>query len=313
MQANSLSSREFEPSGADGGPPRLREGDWWQNKGPCHSLGYCYYHIDWLSLSSPTESPRTKLTAKTGTHTPERHDNVEIQLKPKARQIQNTAPGLQKWRVNTFDLSDHNKRAFKRAMSWYDWELQKGKAGLSLYKIAKRVKLEFGGAGPSAQTIQQYTNTGLAGLSPLKPGVKSDIPKWAYRSLCTALEIYVCINQLNRRDDVLMLKKLAAKVNEMMMRNYRSKLLNCMLLSTAKYLDASKMEYCEDRRIRWTTYSNRSFWFDSWEYYLVNLGFALYDKHGECIIPDEQIRNIINFDETCLSLDGSDLHDPRFP
>jgi hypothetical protein len=54
--------------------------------------------------------------------TPERHDDVEIQLKPKERQIRNTASGMQKWRVNKFDSSDHNKRAFKRATSWYDRE-----------------------------------------------------------------------------------------------------------------------------------------------------------------------------------------------
>ena len=80
----------------------------------------------------------------------------------------------------------------------------------------------------------------------------------------------------------------------MMLHNYRSKLLNHVLLSTAKYLDVSKMEYCEDQRIRWTTYSNISSWFDSWEYDLVNLGFAFFDnEHGECIIPNEQIQNII--------------------
>jgi hypothetical protein len=83
------------------------------------------------------------------------------------------------------------------------------------------------------------------------------------------------------------------------------------------------MEYCEDRRIRWTTYSNISSWFDCWEYDLVDLGFAFYDEHGECIISDEQMQNILNFDETCLSVDGSEgrrggrpeivLHDPRFP
>jgi hypothetical protein len=160
-----------------------------------------------------TESPRTESTPKTvGTRTPER----EIQPKPKAKQIRHTATGMQKWRVNKFDLPEHSKRAFQWATSWYDREVQKGKDGLSsyAYKIAKRVKVEFGGAGPSARTIQQYASNGLAGLSPMKPGVKSDIPKWAYSSLCTALESYVRINQLNRRDDVLTLKKLAAKVNE---------------------------------------------------------------------------------------------------
>ncbi len=55
-----------------------------------------------------------------------------------------------------------------------------------------------------------------------------------------AFESYVRINQLNRRDDVLTLKKLAAKVNETMLHNYRLKLLNRVLMSTAKHLDASK-------------------------------------------------------------------------
>ncbi len=135
---------------------------------------------------------------------------------------------MQKWRVNKFDLSDHSKRAFKRATSWYNKEVQtKGKDGLSSYEVAKRVKVEF-----AAGTIQRYANGGLAGLSPLKPGVKSDIPKWAYSALCTAFESYVRINQLNRRDDVLTLKKLAAKINETMQHNYRSKLLTYVALIT---------------------------------------------------------------------------------
>jgi hypothetical protein len=230
--------------------------------------------------------------------------------------------GMQKWRVNKFDATNHSKHAFKRATSWYKRELEKSD-GLSLREIAKRVKLEFDGVGPSAKTLQQYVNNGIAGQSPLKPGIKSDIPKWAYKSLCIAFESYVRINQLNRRDNVLTLKKLAAKINEMMNHNYCSKLLNCVLLDTAKYLDALKMEYCEDCRIRWTTYSNISSWFNNWEWDLVDLGIAFYDKDRQCVIPNKQLCNIVNFDETCLSADGSKgkrggrpeivIHDPRFP
>ena len=78
-----------------------------------------------------------------------------------------------------------------------------------------------------------------------------------------------------------------------------------MLLSTAKNLDASKMEYCEDRRIRWTTYGNISSWFDNWERDLTELGFASYNERGQCFILNNQLCFIINFDETCLSADGS--------
>ncbi len=104
------------------------------------------------SLSPMTGSPRTKSTAKSvGMQTPER----DIEAKPKARQIQHTVTGMQKWQVNKFNLSEHSKGTFKWATSWYDQEVQtKGKDGLSSYKVAKRVKVKFSGVGPSAQTIQ---------------------------------------------------------------------------------------------------------------------------------------------------------------
>ncbi len=56
---------------------------------------------------------------------------------------------------------------------------------------------------------------------------------------------------------------------------------------------------------------------------MIRLGFAFEDNGGNVTIPDEQLRNIINFDKTCLSIDGSQgrrdgrpeivLHDQRFP
>ena len=164
--------------------------------------------------------------------------------------------------------------------------------------------MNFDGVGPSAATLQRYAKFGLTGLSPLKPGVKSDIPKWAYNSLCVAFESYVRINQLNRRDDKLTFDKLAAKINKTMNHDYRKKLLNRVLLSTTKYLDASKMEYCEDCRIRWTTWTNINAWFDNWERDSVELGFAFYNEQGQCIIPDEMLPYILNFNETCLTADA---------
>ena len=80
------------------------------------------------------------------------------------------------------------------------------------------MKVEFDGVGPSARTLQQYANNGIAGVLPLKPGVKSDIPKSLYKSLSVAFESYVRINQLNSRDGELTLNKLANEINKFMHR-----------------------------------------------------------------------------------------------
>ena len=72
-----------------------------------------------------------------------------------------------------------------------------------------------------------------------------------------------------------------------------------------------------------TIYKNINLWFGNWEDDLVNLGFAFEDDDQNVTIPeDEQLQNIINFDKTCSSINGSRgrrggspeivLHDPRF-
>lgn len=102
-----------------------------------------------------------------------------------------------------------------------------------------------------------------------------------------------------------------------------TKLLDWLLHSTAMNLNACKCTFAEDRRIRWTTGKNLSMWFDVYEHDLVELGFGYRDASGAIVIPEEQLKNILNFDETRLSLDGSQgnrggrpeviFFDPRFP
>jgi len=77
---------------------------------------------------------------------------------------------------------------------------------------------------------------------------------------------------------------------------------------------------CVDKRIECTV-EYISCWFTNWEFNLVDLGFAMRGADGTVTIPDEQLYYIINFNETCLSLDGSEgqregcpqitLHDPQ--
>ncbi len=83
-------------------------------------------------------------------------------------------------------------------------------------------------------------------------------------------------------------------------------LLHRVLKDTAINLNAGKTKNVEHRRVHWTNHKNISMWFDNWEHDLVALGTTYVDPiTNEVCIPDEQLRNIRNLDETHLSLDGS--------
>ncbi len=71
------------------------------------------------------------------------------------------------------------------------------------------MRKEFDSVGPHAATIRKYVNANLQGMSPLKCGVKGDVPAWAFKSLCLAFESYVRIQQLNSRQNEITYKKLA--------------------------------------------------------------------------------------------------------
>ena len=83
------------------------------------------------------------------------------------------------------------------------------------------------------------------------------------------------------------------------------KLLDRIIKETAINLLAEKCNDVEQRRILWTSYKNLKLWFENWERELEELGFTDRDDDGVHYIPEEQLGNIINLDETCLSLDGS--------
>ena len=143
------------------------------------------------STQGTTTTPRTPPRTPTTPTTPTTPDGTRAtQPKPKQRLIRKSAGGMQKFRINKLAASDHAKRALKRATSWYAKELKKT-GGLSSYQIAAKVKKEFDGVGPHAATIRRYINANIAGMSPLKVGVKGDVPTCAFKSLCIAFESFV--------------------------------------------------------------------------------------------------------------------------
>jgi hypothetical protein len=112
--------------------------------------------------------------------------------KPKTKLIRKNAWAIQMVQINKLSKWDFAKRAVKRATKWYAREKNKP-GGLSSYQIAKKVKKEYDGVRLHPATIRCYVNANLVGMSPLKVGVKGDVPPCSFRSLCMAFESYVRI------------------------------------------------------------------------------------------------------------------------
>jgi hypothetical protein len=151
---------------------------------------------------------------------------------------------------------------------------------------------------------------GEIGCSPLRRGPKGNIPELHYKNLCTAFESFVTINQLNGNMRVCSAKKYGPLIFKVVYGDHEganaSKLLKRVQRDTACNLNKRKSHNAEDRRIRWTNHRNISMWFDNWEHDLVELGFAARDPTtGKIHIPEDQLGNIGNFDETCLSLNAA--------
>ena len=131
------------------------------------------------------------------------------------------------------------------------------------------------------------------------------------------------INQINGRGGDVTRTKLKKRVGAVVRdHGFSKQLLRRVISETALDLLAKKAEKVEDRRVLWTMYENIKLWFENWARDLVELGFAT-EHAGEIDISEEQLARILNLDEMCLSLDGSNgarggrpevvFFDPRLP
>ena len=129
-----------------------------------------------------------------------------------------------------------------------------------------------------------------------------------YDNLCNAFESYIQIKLLNGHGTGTTNKKLIEqlkKCTKSVIVLDCNHLLHRLLKSTALELTSGRSNNVEEGRVHWTTYFNIKSWFDNWERDLLELGFAEVDSEGKTVIPTEQLKKIINIDETCLVLDGS--------
>jgi len=225
---------------------------------------------------------------------------------PKKKQQRMSSKAKQQKLHDDKAARDYATTAHKEATTLYAAE-KDIVGGKSAAEIEEQIKQKYHGVGPSTRIIQKYVKQGLIGTSPLRRGAKGDIEEYIFKTLCTALDSLVTINQINGNGGENTRSKLKAKVNGAVGKDETKldfKLLDRIFKETAINLLCDKMNSVEQRRILWTTYKNLKMWFENWEHDLEDLGFTLRegDKH---YIPDDQMHRIVNLDETCLSLDGS--------
>ena len=241
-----------------------------------------------------------------------------------------TAKAKQKHRRNRRRIRNQLDKATDEAISWYAREQQRpvGEKRKSADEISRLVKKANHGIGPAGRTIRMYVNErGLTSGPALRAGNKGTIPPGVFITLCSALETYVKINQLNGKGGEATKKFLGQRMKMCLKKGKMSTIpyhtVERVLGEIALNMSNTGADKVEERRIRWTTYRNLKMWFDNWRIELQPLGFTYIDDAGEVQIKPEKYGDLMNLDETCISLDGSQgnrggrppvvFYDPRFP
>ena len=76
-------------------------------------------------------------------------------------------------------MRQHVAAATKHATKWYAAEKEKPK-GLSAKSVSEKVKVQYGGYGPSTTSIIRMVKNGQVGIFTIKRGTKSDLPDFIF-------------------------------------------------------------------------------------------------------------------------------------
>jgi hypothetical protein len=223
--------------------------------------------------------------------------------------------------IEMADTTDNYKTAMKEATIMYQNEQDAAKEALAqgdeIYKkltgrrIAELVNAKYH-TNIQDRTIRKQVSEGKAGLSPERRGPKGTIASRYYKALCGAFESYVKLKQVTRDSNLkrTFLQKLVnAVVNKHPKENRTGRILfERLQQSVAATLSIGKVDKIEERRNKWTTYSNVNIWYDSLKEFLIEEGFAVEndqenDLPGELLYGKGQIERIGNIDETGIVID----------
>jgi hypothetical protein len=179
----------------------------------------------------------------------------------------------------------------------------------------------------SKPTINRYVRLNMIGTFPLARGYEGAMPHAAFELFVLAAESFIQIKGVNKdhieRNTLMILFNELCGVTSSKGRRVKDNMFERVMRATNVSLNASVSPVVEDRRVRWTTYSNLHAWFVSFKAFLVEFGFATIGSDGRLEMSEEMLRWILNVDETEVSLDGSktiaggrpavSFHDPHFP
>ncbi len=223
---------------------------------------------------------------------------------------------------NAFVLNKLHNAAIKEATTaWAEASELKEKG--EPYKTKKEIlqminnKPEYKGIVQVCErTIRRLVSEGIIGLSPTRRGNPGTIPQVAYRALLEAVTSFISIHQASGKQEHKM-SEISKIVNDVVNSNpdenrRGNQLMERLRKDFGPEINLGKAEKVEERRIKWTTYSNLKTWGDAAKDIIVELGFGRQSTPhdnvpGEIYFYEGQMERIINFDETRITLDQTDV------
>ena len=165
----------------------------------------------------------------------------------------------------------------------------------------------------SVKTASMMVRQGRVGISPVHKGPEGLISTQIWGVLKGAFISYINLEQAHASKQLSM-KVLTLKINKCLNKaGYSRKdqyFARKLRRETADSLDIGEKNVMEDRRSRWTTFTNLNLWFSTWERILIDLGFGRKKREGEncdgsVVFFEGQTDRIINLDETDGSMDNT--------
>jgi len=166
------------------------------------------------------------------------------------------------------------------------------------------------------RSIRRLISNGYIGVSPPRRGNPGSISPVAYKALKDAVISFISIHQASGKHEYTR-TELSKIINNVINSNPHEhrrsdKLMARLQRDFGTEINLGKAEKVEERRAKWTTYDNLKTWGDSAKDIMIDLGFGRHitpddNIMGEIFFYEGQMERIINFDETRITLDQTDV------